>query len=273
MAKAFIIDVSKCNGCYACQMACKDEHVGNDWSPYAKPQPETGQFWLMLKDKTCGTMPKVRVNYTPVLCNHCKNAACIDACGNNAIYRRDDGFVIIDPGKCKGCGNCGEACPYNAIYYNDELKISQKCTGCAHLLDNGYSLPRCVENCPTDALRFGDESDLAGEIPGSVALLPEEGNKPRVRYRNIPGQFIAGTVYDPNIEDVIMGARCRAISGGKLIETQTDEYGDFWFNDISVGMWEIFIEAKGYNLKALGEVRTDECVNLGDIPLEKKPAT
>ena len=36
--KAFVIDVSICNGCYCCQIACKDEHAGNDWTPYAKPQ-------------------------------------------------------------------------------------------------------------------------------------------------------------------------------------------------------------------------------------------
>ena len=44
--KVFVIDVGICNGCYSCQIACKDEHVGNDWTPYAKPQPDTGQFWL-----------------------------------------------------------------------------------------------------------------------------------------------------------------------------------------------------------------------------------
>jgi Fe-S-cluster-containing dehydrogenase component len=33
--KAFVIDVSHCNGCYCCQIACKDKHVGNDWTPYA----------------------------------------------------------------------------------------------------------------------------------------------------------------------------------------------------------------------------------------------
>ena len=40
--KAFVIDVGRCNGCYSCQIVCKDEHVGNDWTPYAKPQPDTG---------------------------------------------------------------------------------------------------------------------------------------------------------------------------------------------------------------------------------------
>ena len=44
--KVFVHDVSICNGCYCCQIACKDEHVANDWTPIAKPQPDTGQFWL-----------------------------------------------------------------------------------------------------------------------------------------------------------------------------------------------------------------------------------
>lgn len=40
--KAILVDISKCNGCFNCQIACKDEHVDNDWSPYAKPQPDLG---------------------------------------------------------------------------------------------------------------------------------------------------------------------------------------------------------------------------------------
>jgi tetrathionate reductase subunit B len=48
--KAFYVDLSVCNGCYCCQIACKDEHVANDWSPYAKPQPDTGQFWIGLTE-------------------------------------------------------------------------------------------------------------------------------------------------------------------------------------------------------------------------------
>ena len=58
--KAFVIDVSRCNGCFGCQFVCKDEHVGNDWAPIAKPQPDTGQFWMRLDEHICGTVPKVR---------------------------------------------------------------------------------------------------------------------------------------------------------------------------------------------------------------------
>ena len=269
MAKAFVIDVAKCNGCYNCQLACKDEHCGNDWTPYAKPQPDIGQFWTKLRENVCGTIPKVKVHYIAEMCNHCARPGCLAACPKGAIYKRDDGFVIIDPEKCVGCGACQAACPYDAIYKNEELGICQKCTGCAHLLDNGYAQPRCVEACPTDALRFGEEEELAELIRGAEVRKPETGMGPRVYYRNIPGQFIAGTVYDPVEKEVIIGAKCIAVSGGKMLECVTDEFGDFWFRDLAVGKYDVSISAKGFVTRSFAGVDTEKCVNLGDIPLEK----
>ncbi len=271
MSKVFAIDVAKCSGCYNCQLSCKDEHAGNDWTPYAKPQPDIGQFWLKVRDYVSGTIPKVRVHYIPRLCNHCANAPCIPACPAGAIYRREDGLVIINPEECvPGCRKCVEACPYeDVIYMNEETGIAQKCTGCAHLLDNGYKLPRCVEACPTDALLFGEEVELQDQIMGATVFQPESGAGPRVFYRNIPGQFIAGTVYDPVEKEVIIGARCRLNFGGRLYECRTDSYGDFWFKDLPVGKFDLRIEASGYATKTISDISTRECVNLGDLPLDR----
>ncbi len=269
MSKVFVIDVAKCSGCYSCQMACKDEFADNDWSPYSKPQPDTGQFWTKLKEDVQGTIPKVKVSYTVQMCNHCRNPKCMPACTNDAIYRREDGFIIINPEKCNGCGACQNACPYGAIYKNEKIGICQKCTGCAHLLDNGYKMPRCVENCPTDAITFGEEEELQELITGAVVLDPETGCRPRVYYRNIPGKFIAGLVYDPEEEEVLIGARCIAVTGGKIIETYTDDFGDFWFKDLVIGSYDITIFADGYKEYHKFGIRTDTSVNLGDIPLEK----
>lgn len=269
MSKAFVIDVALCSGCHNCQLACKDEHVGNDWTPYAKPQPQIGQFWIKVHENVCGSIPKVKIHYIPRLCNHCKKPSCMEACGHGAIYRRDDGFIVIDPEKCTGCKACQEVCEYNAIYYNDELKIAQKCTGCAHLLDNGYSLPRCVEACPTDAMKFGEEEDLKDFIEGATVMIPETGCRPRVYYRNIPGKFIAGTVYDPVEKEVVIGAKCILNSGGKVWETRTDEYGDFWFKDLPAGLFDLVISAQGFEYKCFYKLKTSEDLNLGDIPLER----
>lgn len=270
MGKVFTVDVAKCNGCFNCQLACKDEHVYNDWTPYAKPQPEIGHFWMKLQENVCGTIPKVKIHYIPQLCNHCERAACMDACPNDAYERRDDGLLILNPEKCLGCESCKNACPYDAIYKNDKLNICQKCTGCAHLLDNGFEYPRCVEACPTEALQIGDKEDLQDFIIGSQVRMPETGLHPKVFYRNIPGKFIAGTVYDPIQKEVIIGARCRATNGGKTVEVFSDNYGDFWFNDLAMGLYDVVIEAKGYEFETFTSVDAKKDVNLGDIPLKLK---
>lgn len=58
--KVFIYDLDKCNGCHNCQISCKDEHVGNDWSPIAKPQPDTGHFWCKVDEEVCGKTARAR---------------------------------------------------------------------------------------------------------------------------------------------------------------------------------------------------------------------
>ncbi len=208
--KVFTVDLSICNGCYCCQIACKDEHVANDWTPYAKPQPDTGQFWIGLTEEVRGHVPHVKVTYTPLMCNHCDDAPCIEDCKVDAIYKRDDGIVIIDPVKCTGCKICADTCPHNSIYFNEQLNIAQKCTGCTHLLDNDpeWTVPRCVDQCPTEALRFGEEEDFKDFISEAEIINPEAGTKARVYYKSLPKKFVAGTLYDPGEKEVIIGATC-----------------------------------------------------------------
>ncbi len=269
MAKAFVIDIAICNGCYCCQISCKDEHVANDWTPYAKPQPDTGQFWLKQNEFVRGTVPKVKMHYLPILCMHCDDAPCIPACPvEGAIYKRDDGLVIIDPVKCTGCKSCVDSCPYHVIYFNEDLNIAQKCTGCAHLLDSGWKEPRCVDACPTLALKFGEESEFKDLIKKAEVLHPEYKAKPRVYYLNIPRKFIAGTVYDPVQKEVIIGATCTLTEAGskKQYTATTDGFGDFWFEGLNEGTFSLKIE-KDRKSKKFDSISTEKDVNLGDIPL------
>ncbi len=108
---------------------------------------------------------------------------------------------------CKGSHNCIEACPYQGvIFFNEDLNIAQKCTFCAHLLDKGWTDTRCSEVCPTGAFTFGEEEDLADLIAKAEVLHPEFGAKPRVYYIGLPKTFIAGTVYDPEADEIVEGA-------------------------------------------------------------------
>ena len=267
MSKVFVFDSAICNGCYCCQVACKDEHCGNDWMPYAKPQPESGQFWFKLNEIERGSGAKIKVVYYPTLCMHCDNAPCIEVCPDEAINKRADGLVIIDPSKCSGCKMCLEACPYNSIYYNYSLQLAQKCTGCAHLLDRGWPIsePRCSNDCITGALKFGNESDFSSEMAEAEVMKPEEGASPRVYYKNFPKRFIAGTVYDPVADEVVIGANC-TLSGDSNNTTTTDEFGDFWFEGLPVGTFSLTIQSGG-KTKTIPDIKTDKDVGLEDIAL------
>jgi tetrathionate reductase subunit B len=267
--KAFVIDLAKCNGCYNCQLACKDEYVGNDWSPYARPQPDTGQFWMKIIETERGTIPKVRVSYQPTLCMHCDEAACVSACKTKGgIYKRHDGLVVINPNKCTGCKKCIDACPYSAIYFNEDLNLAQKCTGCAHLLDRDWKEPRCADFCPTNAIRFGEESELAELISRANILKPEYGTQPRVFYLNLAKKFISGTVYDPLREEVLKAAVCTLtdLNNGQKHVATTDGFGDFWFEDLESSRFSLNIESDN-KTKTIDSIETEKDVNLGDIAL------
>lgn len=265
--KVFVMDMEKCNGCYGCQLACKDEHCDNDWMPYAKPQPDTGHFWMKVLETTHGQVPKVKLEYRPMGCMHCDDPACVKA-GEGAVYKRTDGLVLIDPEKAKGKKGLVEACPYHAIYWNEELQIPQKCTGCAHLVDEGQ-LPHCVDLCVVGALRFGEEEDFAEELAKAEVLNPEFGTKPRFYYLNRPGLFIAGDVWDQAADEIIEGAKVTLqCSSGKELTTETDDLGDFWFRKLTAGQYTISIEAQGYQTLTKA-IELEKSLNIGDSPLLK----
>jgi tetrathionate reductase subunit B len=271
--KALVIDVSKCNGCHNCQIACKDEHVGNDWLPYARPQPPHGHFWMKVTDVVRGTFPKVKVAYRLEICQHCADAPCIAACQRGAIVRRDDGIVLIKPDECGGDRGCLAACPYGVIYFNGDLNIAQKCTFCAHLLDKGAKEPRCVDVCPTGALRFGEEEELKTLIDRAEVIEPTGlSTRPRVYYVALPKRFIAGAVHDPAEDECIEGASVviTNLADGTGLETGTDEFGDFWFEGLRVGDYALSIEKDGYRPYRIERVSTEEDVNLGDMGLTRQ---
>lgn len=261
----FLVDINRCSGCYNCQLACKDEHCGQDWMPIAEAQPLTGQFWIKVDSKVRGTVPKVKLSYLPHLCNHCENATCIEA-GAGAVYRREDGLVIIDPEKARGNRALVDSCPYGAIYWNEDADLAQKCTGCAHLLDDGWTVPRCVDACASKALRFGDEAQFTEEISGATTLLPELDLKPRVYYLNLPKRFVAGEVFDPETDEVLIGAKVTLAKDDEVVATTlTDDFGDFWFHQVEPADYRVFIEQDGYLTRMFEADATEEDVNIGIV--------
>jgi Fe-S-cluster-containing dehydrogenase component len=271
-----VMDVTKCNGCYNCFLACRDEYCGNDYPPYSLSQPMTGHFWLRLVEKERGQYPKVKVAYTAVPCMHCENPACVKLSTGGAIYQRTDGIVLIDPVKASGQKNLLSSCPHRVIYWNEGTQVPQKCTLCAHLLDKGWPEPRCVEACPTEALIFGDLDDPSSEIARIIAagktesLEPEYGLKEKVRYIGLPKRFIAGSVVFKESDACAEGVKVTLVGEGEKRSVQTNNYGDFEFEDLAADQsYTIKVEAPGYKSQKL-EVKTNIDVYLGDIYIKAK---
>jgi Fe-S-cluster-containing dehydrogenase component len=270
-----VIDITKCNGCHNCFLACRDEHCGNDFPPYSASQPNTGHFWIRIIEKERGKYPKVKVAYTPMPCMHCDEASCVKAATDGAIYRREDGIVLIDPEKSVAQKGLVSTCPYRVIYWNEEKRIPQKCTFCVHLLDKGWKEPRCVEACPTGALIFGDLDNPKSEVAkwtalGKVELLhPEYGMKEKVSYIGLPKRFIAGAVVLGDTDECGEGAKITLQGKGEKNTLKADNYGDFEFEGLSEDkVYRVTVEEAGYKPYQM-EVKTKVDVYLGDIVLSK----
>jgi Fe-S-cluster-containing dehydrogenase component len=274
MTYAWLIDTTKCMGCHDCVVACKDEFVDNDWSPYAAPQPATGHFWMNLSINERGQLPgKIKVNNFPFLCNHCTTAPCQSAAKNGAVYTRSDGLVIIDPVKSVGQQQIVSACPYGVIYWNSTLGIPQKCNGCAHLLDNGWTQPRCVNACPTGAITFGTLASLQSQITslGAKVFHPEYNTGPQVYYVGTGAQglvFIAGALYATSTDAAIQGATVTVTAGSTNVTATSDIFGDFWVDGLAANTtYTVTITATGHATVTKTVSTSSGSQDLGDIGL------
>ncbi len=105
-----VIDLLKCTGCGACGLACKTENNTQD--------RKDGQShnWADYLIEVEGTYPNVSYTNYPVLCNHCSNAPCVDACPvePKAMFKTASGITMHNNERCIGCLSCQDACPYSA---------------------------------------------------------------------------------------------------------------------------------------------------------------
>ena len=259
-----LVNIDKCNGCYNCYMACRDEFTGNDYPGYSVALPEDSKAFMKVVEKERGTVPKVKVDYIAIPCMQCSDAPCVNKSQNGAVYRRDDGIVIIDPEKAKGDKDIVNNCPHRLITWNEEKQVAQKCTFCAQALDKGWKEPRCVEACPAGALVFGNLNDPDSEISKLISsskteeLNPKFRLRPNVRYIDLPKRFIAGEVVLGDKQgDCAPGVTVELSDGSSKMKLETDSFGDFEFDGLeSSKKYTITVAHKGYDL------------NIGVIELE-----
>ncbi len=176
MQIGFVLDQNKCIGCHACTVACKSE---ND--------VPVGVFRTWVKYVESGTFPDTQRNFAVMRCNHCTRAPCIAICPTGALHKREDGVVDLNRDVCVGCRACMEACPYDALHFDDGRGVASKCHFCAHRLEQGRA-PACAVVCPTQAIIVADLHDP--EDPGTrrvragetAVRRPEMRTSPNVHY-------------------------------------------------------------------------------------------
>jgi Fe-S-cluster-containing dehydrogenase component len=236
-----VIDVAKCENCHNCTLAVKDEYIGNNFPGYAAPQPKHGHEWIKIERRVRGEGSMVDAAYLPTMCNHCDNAPCI-AAAPDVIRKRDDGIVVIDPDKARGRREIVNACPYGAIWWNEEAQLPQAWIFDAHLLDQGWREPRCAQSCPTGAIQARKIEDAEmrqmAERDQLEVIKPELGARPRVYYRNLyrfNKCFIGGSVTAVinGLIECVEGAQAVLLKQGKeLGRCSTDVFGDFKFDGL-----------------------------------------
>ena len=179
MLKKIKINLDKCLGCKACEIACAKEHASSEnLADAAKedPKPKSRikiQRGIRIRDEeerrapfgeSKKKLPK-RAIYA-LRCRHCSNPRCVDACITGALRKEKDGVVIHEGDKCVGCWMCIMACPYGAIKRDPASKIILKCDFCP-----GRRTPACVEACKTDAILIVEVDDSTGIV---VEVVTEE---------------------------------------------------------------------------------------------------
>lgn len=131
MKKQLFANPDLCTGCNRCTLVCSAMKEGVF-------QPEKARLKI-------NNFP-LRGYSVPSICFQCSKANCLEACPTKALYRNEDGVVLVDSALCSGCGACVTACTYGMIE-QDKSGMAFKCDLC-----DGD--PACVKECHADALQF-----------------------------------------------------------------------------------------------------------------------
>ncbi len=222
---ATLLNLSKCIGCGACVMACREANAERYPDP-TKPFPEmfparvkvedwsdkrdvddrlTPYNWLFVDHITVDHEGEEHEIHVPRRCMHCTNPPCANLCPWGAAAKRDNGAVTIDPDICLGGSKCKSVCPWDIPQrqtgvglYLDLLPrfagngVMYKCDRCQPRTAEG-KLPACIEACPMDVQQIGPRSEivaraeaLARETGGYIYGLEENGGTNTVYVSPVP---------------------------------------------------------------------------------------
>ena len=177
---AKLIDVSKCIGCKACQVACMEwndtrDAVGHNHGVYENPMDLTENSWTVMRYSEVVTERGLEWLIRKDGCMHCANPGCLKACpAPGAVVQYSNGIVDFHEENCIGCGYCITGCPFNIPRLSQKDSKVYKCTLCSDRVAVGLE-PACVKTCPTGAIVFGTKEDMLRHAEERVVDLKSRG--------------------------------------------------------------------------------------------------
>lgn len=178
---AKLIDVSKCIGCKACQVACMEwndlrDEVGSCVGSYDNPPDLSDQSWTVMKFREYeDEKGKLEWLIRKEGCMHCSDPGCLKACPSpGAIIQYANGIVDFQEENCIGCGYCVTGCPFDVPRISKKDHKAYKCTLCSDRVAVGQE-PACVKTCPTGAITFGSKQAMTEHAAGRVEDLKSRG--------------------------------------------------------------------------------------------------
>jgi formate dehydrogenase iron-sulfur subunit len=181
---AKLIDVSKCIGCKACQVACLEwnnltEEVGVNVGVYDNPHDLTPNTWTLMRYTEYENAESGNLEWLIRKdgCMHCEDPGCLKACpAPGAIVQYSNGIVDFDHDKCIGCGYCIKGCPFNIPRISQVDQKAYKCSLCSDRLAVGQG-PACAKACPTQAIVFGTKDEMKQWADHRIKDLKSRGFK------------------------------------------------------------------------------------------------
>lgn len=146
----FLVDETRCAGCKACEVACKNRNNLDS------PGPRLRQVQTLKS----GTFPNLTVKHVSMGRMHCADPACLKVCPAGAIEKLEDGAVVGIRSKCIGCHYCFFACPFGVPQYRPEDGTMIKCDSCYDRRKMGME-PACAHSCFYGGIAAGDMDEMA----------------------------------------------------------------------------------------------------------------
>ncbi|OCA81502.1 dimethylsulfoxide reductase, chain B [Bacillus sp. FJAT-27225] len=163
----FYVNQSRCAGCNACFMACKDKNDLDDERAFRRVwESRSGAF----QESGNGLTHTVKAAWLSLSCNHCDDPKCVTSCPTGAMKKnKEDGVVWADVKICRGVQFCIKECPYGAPQLNKKTFRISKCDMCADLREKGEE-PACVAACPYGNIEIGPIDELRKKY-GNIAVV------------------------------------------------------------------------------------------------------